>query len=234
MLCLCILSCNDVESDALIVDEMDEEYQLYDYYIDDNGNEGIVAYIHKGSAISNYPKGYKYMIVLSLDESLHPWGPMGEILLKKDSVYNSELKQSSAGIMMLQTMNSKGIERYPAQNWCFNKNKNRDISSSSWRLPTYYELLEIFGTSGKNVSYINKSINNYGGTLLNDSHFYWTCIEDYEGYIKVSDLNLDYDQANRAILSSPSISTSGNKDRWLKKNNYYVRAIKYIYYYDYK
>lgn len=232
LMCICLLSC-DKESDALIVNELDEEYQLYDYYVDENGNEGLVARIFKGSSVSKYPKGYKYMIVLSLDESIEPWGPMGEVVMKKDSVSKAELRQSTAGIMMLQSMCSRGIDRYPAQNWCFSKNRSKEISASSWRLPSYAELMEIFGTSGANVSRINQAIRDYGGTILDDSRFYWTCMEDYEGYITVSGVESDYDQANRAILTSPHNSTSGNKDRWLKKNNYYVRAIKYIYYYDY-
>lgn len=229
---ICLSSC-DKESDALLVDVLDEEYQLYDYYIDEYGNEGVVAYIQNGSSISNYPKGYKCVVVLSLDESIEPWGPMGEILMKKDSLSGSELKQRTAGIMMLQSMSSKGIEKYPAQNWCFNKNHSKVIAASSWRLPSYYELQLIFGSSGKNVSAINKYIHNYGGSIIDDSHFYWTCIEDYEGYITINGVTSDYDQANRAVLTSTHNSTWGNKDRWLKKNKYYVRAIKYIYYYDY-
>lgn len=223
----------DKESDALLVDDLDEEYQLYDYYIDEYGNEGLVTYIQKGSSNSNYPKGYKCVIVLSLDESIEPWGPMDEILMKKDSLNSSELRQRTSGIMMLQSMSSKGIEKYPAQYWCFKKNHSKEIAASSWRLPSYYELQQIFGYSGKNVSTINKSIHNYGGTLLDNSHFYWTCIEDYEGYITINGVTSDYDQANRAVLTSTHNSTWGNKDRWLKKNKYYVRAIKYIYYYDY-
>lgn len=229
---LCFFSC-DHESDALLIDVLDEEYQLYDYYIDEDGNEGIVSYVQKSTSISKYPKGYKYMIVLSLDESLEAWGAMGETVMKIDSLSDSELRKSTAGLMMLQCMYSRGIERYPAQKWCFMKNNSSEIFGSSWRLPTYYELLQIFGTSGKNVSILNQEIKNYGGTIIDNSHFYWTCIEDYKDYISVDNLELDYDQANRAILTSSQISTFSDKDRWLKKNHYFVRAIKYIYYYDY-
>ena len=229
--CLSMISC-DKESEALLVEELDEEYQLYDYYIDENGNEGIVAYILKESSISKYPKGYKYRIVISSDESLEPWGPMGEIVMKKDSASSSEFRQPTAGITMLQSMNSRGMERYPAQNWCFKKNNSNEISASSWHLPSYYELQQIFGSSGKNLSALNHALQVTGGKQIDNSQLYWTCMEDYDGYISVSDLKLDYDQANRAILTSPHISTYANKDRWLKKNKYYVRAIKYIYYYN--
>ena len=229
---LSMISC-DKESEALLVEELDEEYQLYDYYIDKNGNEGIVAYILKESSISKYPKGYKYMIVISSDESLEPWGPMGEIVMKKDSASSSEFRQPTAGITMLQSMNSRGMERFPAQNWCFKKNISNEISASSWHLPSYYELQQIFGSSGKNLSALNHALQVTGGKQIDNSQLYWTCMEDYDGYISVSDLKLDYDQANRAILTSPHISTYANKDRWLKKNKYYVRAIKYIYYYNY-
>lgn len=229
---LFLVSCEDLESDPLLVNEMDEEYQLYDYYIDKEGNEGIVACIGKGNALLNYPKGYEYMIIISSDESLQSWGPMGEILMQKDSASTWEFRRPTAGITMLQSMNSRGMNRYPAQNWCFSKNKSREISSSSWHLPTFYELLQIFGSKGSNISKLNHALQLMGGKLIDDSKFYWTCMEDYEGYITVDDLELDYDQANRAVLTSPLISTSSNKDRWLKKNKYYVRAIKYIYYYE--
>lgn len=228
----CLCSC-EKESDALLVDELDEEYQLYDYYVDKYGKEGVVVYKLNGSASSNYPKGYKYIIVMSSDESLQPWGPMGEVVLKKDSTSTTEFTRPTIGITMLQSMSSKGIDRYPAQQWCFEKNHSSEIGASSWRLPSYYEMKQIFGTSGKNVANINRALVNTGGTQLDDSHFYWTCMEDYEDYITVDGVNSDYDQANRAVLTSPHNSTWGNKDRWLKKNRYYVRAIKYIYYYDY-
>ena len=217
LICIFLISC-DKESEALLVDELDEEYQLYDYYIDENGNEGIVAYIrnYEGSS-SRYPKGYKYMIVISSNESLEPWGPMGETIVNGTYGYDSE---QTAGITMLQCMNSRGLNRYPAQNWCFSKNRSTEISSSSWRLPTNNELLQIFGSNGKNISNLNHALQITGGELIDDTQFYWTCMEDYN-------------QADRAILTSPHISsTSENKDRWLKKNKYYVRAIKYIYYYD--
>ena len=231
LILLSLISC-DKESDGLLVDELDEEYRLFDYYIDKDGNEGIVAYVQYGVTSAMNPKGYKCMIVISAEEGFEPWGPMGEIVMKKDSASILEFQKPSAGIAMLQSMNSLGMSRYPAQNWCFSKNKDRWISSSSWRLPTYYELRQIFGSTGENVSNLNHALLVTGGELIDDTHFYWTCIEDYDGYIVVGDLNLDYDQANRAILSSPHNSASGDKDRWLKKNKYYVRAIKYIYYYD--
>ena len=221
------------ESNSVFVDELDEEYQLYDYYVDECGNEGVVAYIRNSSSIIEYPKGYKYIIVLSLDESFEPWGPMGEIVMKKDSVSSSDLRQSTSGIIMLQCMNSRGIERYPAQCWCFNKNQSKEIGTSSWRLPNINELRQIFGTIGKNVPYLNQAIKSYGGTLIDDNRSYWTCIENY-GYTTYSEQDSDYDQANRAITISPHASTSEDKDIRLKKNSYYVRAIRYIYYYDYE
>lgn len=227
-----IYSC-DSESDPLLIDELDEEYQLYDFYVDECGNEGIVVYILKGSPLIDYPNGYKYIIVLSSDEGFEPWGPMGEIILKKDSASKSEFDQPSTGMVMLQSMNARGLSRYPAQNWCFQKNKSKEVCASSWRLPSLYELTLIFGISGNNLEKINRALKVTGGTLLDDSHYYWTCMEDFEGYVTLDDLDLDYDQANRAILTTPHHSTSGNKDRWLKKIPYHVRAIKYIYYYDY-
>lgn len=231
LVCPSLISC-DKESDALILDELDEEYRLYDYYVDEKGNEGIVAYIQNGSSISKYPRGYKCMVVISSDESLESWGPMGEIIMKKDSASRLELSQPTAGIIMLQSMSSRGMNRYPAQNWCFKKNGSREISSGSWRLPTSHELLLVFGSNGNNVKKLNQALKLTGGKLVDDSQLYWTCIEDYDGYITVDDLKLDYDQANRAILTTPLHSTFSDKDRWLKKNKYYVRAIKYIYYYD--
>ena len=130
-------------------------------------------------------------------------------------------------------MNSRGIERYPAQCWCFNKNQSKEIGTSSWRLPNINELRQIFGTIGKNVPYLNQAIKSYGGTLIDDNRSYWTCIENY-GYTTYSEQDSDYDQANRAITISPHASTSEDKDIRLKKNSYYVRAIRYIYYYDYE
>lgn len=228
---LTFIACDD-ESKALILDELDEEYELYDYYIDQHGNEGIVAY-KLGSNSSSYPKGYKYLIVLSTDEDFLPWGPMNECVMKKDTFLNYELNQEELGIGMLQNMCSGGINRYPAQKWCFQKNHKSDIYTGSWRLPSYYELYKIFGSKGMNVSKLNKALHSVGGTILDNDNFYWTSTEDFENYITINGEVTDYDQANRAVIASPSMTTTSVKDRWIKKNKYKVRAIKYIYYYDY-
>ena len=107
------------ESDEHVADETTEDYQLYDYYIDSYGNEGIVARI-----VSSNQSSRKYIIVLSADETYTYWGPMGELVYKYDTLQFSTLGKPSFGIAMLQSMKSLGVERFPAQAWCDQKNQS--------------------------------------------------------------------------------------------------------------
>lgn len=210
------------ESEGLFTDDTTEKYQLYDYYVDSYGNEGIVAYI---------PGSQKYTIVISSDESYQSWGPMGECIYKSDTISKLGLSQPSFGVAMHQVMKSIGIQKFPAQTWCHEKNFDEEYPrAGSWRLPSYYELQLIFGSKGKNVDALNDALNGIGATPLNKNNIYWTCVEDFDGYITIEDNISDYDKENRAVISSPLNATYGYKDRWLKKNKYYVRAIKYVYY----
>ena len=213
-----LIAC-DAEPDALFTDDTTETPVLYDYYIDEYGNEGVVVY--------NMDKTSKYAIVMSLDESLQSWGPMGEMVYGVDSIRSTLLSNHSYGVAMHQAMKARGINRYPAQAWCDQKNGGEKYArAGSWRLPSYYE----WGLIINRLSKINTAMTEMGGTPLDDSHHYWVCDEDYVGRIKINGTTSDYDCENRAVVTSPTKSTYGNKDRWLKKNKYYVRAIKYIYY----
>lgn len=215
---LCLISCS-FESDDIITDDTTEQYDLYDYYIDEYGNEGIVAYIQT-----------KYIIVISSDESYESWGPMGETVYK-GNISSTELILAHFGVSIHQAMKSIGIEKFPAQNWCDQKNKPEKYPrAGSWRLPTKRELNLIFGKSGEKVDRLNSALLRSGGYSINKNEYYWTCIEDYDGYIEIDDIVSNYDPENRAFMMTYDNATFGNKDRWIKKNKYYVRAIKYIYY----
>ena len=220
-----MLSSCSFESEGVFTDDTTEECLLYDYYIDEYGNEGIVAY-----SVSGKTTGRKYAIVVSADEALLPWGPMGEAIYKSDTITSRGLRSSSFSIGMHQIMKSLGIDKFPAQAWCDAKNQDEDYPrAGSWHLPSYYEYQLIFGTKGRNVTSLNSAFISIGGTPFSDG-MYWTCVEDFDNYITITDNESDYDKANRAVITSPYNVTHGYKDRWLKKNNYYVRAIKYVYY----
>ena len=217
LLSLIITSCS-IDYKGVFTDDRLEEYELYDYYVDQYGNEGIIAHVSD-----------KCVIAISLDESLQYWGPTGE------EVYNGSTKSQDIttiefGVAMHQTMMLMGIERFPAQNWCNQKNRHEESPrAGSWRLPSRYDFLFIYGTD-KKIAALNEALVRANGTPLEIEGMYWTCVEDIEGYITFDDEVPDYDQANRAVLCSPTNTTYYNKDRWIKKNLYNVRAIKYVYY----
>ncbi|MBP5479128.1 MAG: hypothetical protein J6Y15_07190 [Bacteroidaceae bacterium] len=213
----------DYEAESVYVDDTTEEYELYDYYVDQYGNEGVVVYMLN--------TGSKMQIVISADETCLPWGPTGEQIFELDSVSRTMLTSPAYGIAMLQTMKARGIDRFPAQAWCNQKNHDeRYPQGGSWHLPTYWELVLIFGNKGARVSNINKALQSIGGTVLSLDNMYWSCTEDYEGYAKISDITSDYDSENRSVITSPARTTYSTKERWMKKNSHYVRAIKYVYY----
>lgn len=217
-----LTACN-FESEGVYVDDTTEPSELYDYYVDEYGNEGVVVYMLNSL--------HTYQIVLSADEAYLPWGPTGERVYDLDTVPKTDLTDASFGVAMLQTMKARGIDRYPAQAWCDRKNHDEEHpQGSSWRLPTYWEMVIIFGASGARVEKINTALRNIGGTPLTGSNYYWSCAEDFEGYAKINNVSTDYDRENRAVISTPMRTTTSTKDRWMKKNSHYVRAIKYIYY----
>ena len=218
LITLSCLACS-FESEGVILDERGEEYELYDYYIDEFGNEGIVVCISDS-----------FVVVMSADESYQSWGPTNEQLYPYGDI-SENFNRVDYGVAMHQLMKAKGIERYPAQNWCDKKNGGKEYSyAGSWRLPSFKELKDIFGANGAYVGRIQSSLKNIGGTLLNTENMYWTCTEDYIDYVTIKDLETDYDPENRAVITSCLIATLGTKDRWIKKNKHYVRAIKYVYY----
>ena len=209
-ICLSLLfaSCS-FEPDEVFTDERLEEYEMYDYYVDQYGNEGIIAYVSSDK---------KCVIALSLDESLQSWGPTGEEIYK-GSTERRDIHSVKFGVAMHQAMMSMGIERseqYPR--------------AGSWRLPSRYDFSLIFGTEGLRLERVNAALKSANGTPLEKEEMYWTCNEDIDGYITFNDVIPDYDQANRAVICSPLNTTNYNKDRWIKKNQYLVRAIKYVYY----
>lgn len=221
------LSSCDFESEGVYTDDTTEEYLLYDYYVDSYGNEGIIAYIYSSKNLSK-----KYIIAVSADETVLPWGPMGETIYKSDTIKTNGLHSNLYGIAMHQIMKSIGIGKFPAQAWCDAKNFNEDFPrAGSWHLPSYYEYQLIFGSSGTNVNALNSALASIGGTPFSNN-MYWTCSEDYDNYISIKDVESDYDPRNRAVITSPFIATHSYKDRWLKKNKYNVRAVKYVYYHD--
>ena len=215
------------ESEGVYTDDTSEEYELYDYYIDEYGNEGIVAARLYDSSSYELCR----IIVISLDETCLPWGPTGEVIYKRDVYNKNEFSQPEFGVAMHQEMMSLGVEKFPSQNWCNQKNKGEKYPrAGSWRLPTKKEYDFIFGDGGAKVEKLNNALRSVGAITIKTENFYWTCVEDYDGYVSIKDLESDYDPENRAIIMTCNNTTQGYKDRWLKTNRYYVRAIKYIYY----
>lgn len=219
LLCVATLTTCEYESDSPIVTP-DKKYKLYDLYEDEYGNKGVVAYV-----MDEY-----YTIVVSCDETEASWGPMEELVYNGDSINDKIINHNSFGLAMLQSMKARGIERYPAQAWCDQKNGSDSYPNvSSWRLPSNHEMATIYGTNGSKVNTLNSYISRYGGKRIQKEELYWTCVEDYDGYLTINNHTSDYDPANRAIVKTPSNKVYSNKDRWIKKNSYRVRAIKYIY-----
>lgn len=209
-----------VKSDDLIIDEVDENCNLYDYYVDSYGNEGVI--------VCKYENGdKKYIIALSADEGYEYWGPMDDYVYRVETVSNySVLSTNIFGLMMLQNMYAVGMDKYPAQKWCYDKNYGDPYPrAASWRLPSYTEM-----TILPNINKLNEALEAIGGTPIDTKELYWSCTEDHDGYLLVGIQNNDYDRANRAVPKSFNNTTLNNKDSWIKKNKYKVRAIKYVYY----
>lgn len=220
LMLLTLVSC-DHKTDDFVFDVSTEDYAMNDYYVDEYGNEGIVVYI--GSAGSR-----KLAMVLSADEANLPWGPLGRRVCRLDTVPSYKPHNLSFPIAMLQSMKSIGVEQFPAQAWCDSKNHGEPYPrGSSWHLPTDYEY-ELF-KSVYTLRDINNALKDIGAETLDTGAMYWTCVEDYEGYIHFSGTVSDYDPENRAVVITPRNASYTDKDRWIKQNKYRVRAVKYVY-----
>lgn len=226
LLVMMLASCHKAK--GVFTDELNNGCRLYDYYEDSYGNGGIVAEIvtpadNKGTSI----------LVLSLDEAALPWGPTEERVYR-ERVSSGGTAISSFGIAMLQIMRSMGISRFPAQEWCDQKNKQETyVRGGSWHLPTVYDLELIFGNSGRKVDSLNTALLKAGGVPVAKNALYWTCVEDIDSLWTFSGMENTFDPENRAVPINYQAKSFTNKDRWLKKNRYNVRAVKCIYY-EYK
>ena len=205
------------KSEPIVKEDNFSPYKLYDLYYDRYGNGGIVVFQCKWFAT-----------VLSLDEDSLSWGPMNELVYISDTLIidnNLYYTQCEYSLIMLESMLSRGIERYPAMEWCNKKNRSLP-NSGSWRLPTYKEYVWIRETSPLTI--INSAIGKAGGTPINENELYWTCVEDYNDYITFKDIKTDYNAKDRVICLTYNGHSTSNKKIWEKSNKHLVRAIKYI------
>ena len=224
---LAAASCTKDDSESkktIFVDDTGgKQYHMYDLYCDEYGNEGLVVYVEEGST-------YKYIQVISVDETTAAWGPTGETVFKgnQDSVRNN----LRFGLSMLQSMKQRGIEHFPAQKWCDEKNGGELYPrAGSWMLPSYMDMRYICGPHGSKVNTINSKLTELGKTPLSLEEYYWCIEEDYEGYLSWDDGDVhDHDPDNRAVICSPQIRAIKDKDFWIKKIEYRVRAVKTILY----
>jgi hypothetical protein len=220
---LCCVSCD--ESDPYFDLQNGDDLQLFDYYIDEYGNEGVVMYVINAS---KWYHTASYKIVISLDEGYDSWGPMDHLLYKCDSIRSSDVILEDYGVAMHQLMHHIGIEKFPAQAWCHKKNMNEKHQwAGSWRLPTISEWKYV----NNYLTGLNTALKKYGGTPLNKNQMYWTCQEDYDQVLEINgEVNQTYDPMNKAIALTPTYKVIVGNNKWLKSNKYNVRAIKYIYY----
>lgn len=212
-----------------------EDYQLYDYYVDKYGNEGVVGAVHLD------PESWcNYIIVISADETEETWGRSDIETFAWDKVFTVGSYPHSTeythlyffSLEMSQIVCSTNPKDYPAFNWCLSKNREEKyIHSGSWMLPSAYELFLIFSNGSENL---NQALKEIGGTPISSDYPYWTCVEDIEDAFHFSDSTLtyadDYDQKRRALPMYSSITFPIDKTSWNKWQINNVRAIKYIYF----
>lgn len=217
------------------------EYQLYDYYIDEYGNEGVVG------ALNLNPDNFiNYIIVISADETETNWGRADMEVYRWADQYASRYgytmgKQFNGeytggvffGLEMNRLVHAQGQEGFPAFDWCLSKNKGeRYVHSGSWMLPSYNEFTHM--TYGDKLEKLNEALISMGGTPISEEDYYWSCVEDIENAFHFSDTTLtyakDYDQKRRAVPFLAGRLFPSDKTYWHKQYNFYkVRAIKYIY-----
>lgn len=213
-LLLMLFSCT-IEPDYTADVTNGKEYELYDYYVDEHGNEGIVIKIYNKKSLGQI---WKYIMVMSLDEADLPWGEMGVALSEPDISYEYD----GYALLMNQRAHYKGIEKYPAFEWCQRKNNSRRMPDiNSWILPVQLDYNATYIYAINDYKTINKYILDYGGIPLDPYKAYWLADEDKDS----AKPHKRKDYAYSFVISD-----------WLspyeteKNTSLGVRAIKYIYY----
>lgn len=215
---LFLMSCSEREWMTIISNE--EDLKLYDYYVDEFGNEGIVV------CIKSYTNS-KAAFVLSADETVCEWGPGGFCVFEQE-FSEDNVNYPRFSLIMARYVSLLGVERFPAFNWCLNKNNGTPLSSDSWMLPSHKEMTTLL--KSVNLNELNNALLNIGGTPLR-SELYWTATEDFPELVKMKDTESEYNPENWAICMTPSSKYYTQKHIWWTKSRKLgVRAIKYIQY----
>ncbi len=231
-LAVCIaaaVSCKTLYGDETVPGSVDPgKYALYDHYVDEYGNEGIVA------SVNLSPDGIaNFIIVVSADETETSWGPVDRAVWYVSEYFNKGyIDGHDFGLDMNQLVEESGVGQFPAFEWCQSKNRDgRPVHSGSWILPTYTELKYVFG---RGLEPLNAALESIGGTPVSDDGYYWSAVEDIDDAFHFADetlsANFDFDQKRRAIPMTSDCLFSTHKQFWNKAYEYRVRAIKYIYY----
>lgn len=225
ILIICVIcfsiACDD---EPINIIDCSEELKLYDYYVDEFGNEGIVVRLYDYETT-------KCAIVMSADEAEAVWGPSGFVVFDADSeMLEDHLEHPRFSMMMSRKVIECGVDRFPAFKWCLDKNHGRQLTADSWMLPSYHEFMTILDRC--RIDALNDALISIGGMpIINNA--YWTCTEDHVAVLSTSDG--DYDPLNWAINIIPSYDKSNKYTyykhkyiMWNKTLAYKVRAIKYI------
>lgn len=220
---VCLASCDEADPNFDL--QNGNNLELFDYYVDEYGNEGVVFYVQE---MSKWYHTASYKIVISLDEGYESWGPLDRLIYKEDSLTYNDICRDEYGVAMHQLMHHIGIEKFPAQAWCHKKNIDEKYPwAGSWRLPTLFEWEKVSMYYTK----LNAALIKYGGIPMDESQMYWTCMEDYNQVITIKgETNNTFDPANKAISLTPGYKVINGKNDWIKSYEHNVRAIKYIYY----
>lgn len=206
-ICFILTSCEG----AGIADITDgKEYKLYDYYIDKNGEEGIVVL---GSSKD------KYFLVMSLDESECIWSKTGFSVADNDTLIRYYDERS---LFLNQRATYLGLENFPAFKWCLDKNRSKKYPDiNSWILPSlYYRSKPLTSRIRYNYELINEYIKSYGGTPLDPEALYW--LADEPSLVNTSSPVSD---SEYSVAFTMSNDWTVSKEKKCK-----VRAFKYILY----
>lgn len=208
-------SCNYLNPIELI--RNDDDIHLYDYYVDEFGNEGIVTYISTDSTD---------VMVVSADEGYVSWGPVDcRIYTKKENLLGSELS-----MVMLQNAIFLNINRFPAFKWCNDKNSGKPLNVASWMLPSEWEMRYMIAGAQCDLASLNEALINIGGTPIDADELYWTATEDNSQIISddYKKYGADFSPEMRAVCMTPMRTSREKMIYWIKSNRHRVRAVKYI------
>ena len=162
----------EIESVVIVEQPASEDiYHIGDIY-DKNGIKGVVVMLTDGG---------RHGLIMSLDEACLAWSTLKRKQLKKTNATDSQDgEKNMLAIERYIAENGLSWSDFPAFEWCRNKGEGWYLPSINeiWSAGTMYMGGSRTASNRRSRKHFNTSVENVGGTPINNLMFYYSSTED--------------------------------------------------------